>query len=197
MPPVAASISTSIDSFCSVRSRAESRPLGVGGGRRVGLAGDPGEAEGGEVDDGPDPLLGELRGPERPFGAEVERGVGQEDGGAPGNSQRVEHEVAGPCLGVPSMPPPATRRRRSPRPRAALRASEGRPASQDGSGLDGLDSTAAGGRSPRADSAGGGRAAAVARARTALRASSRARSRAWLALPGDRAGSRRATAWAR
>ena len=63
----------------------------------VGLAGDPGEAERGQVDDGPDPVLGELRGAERAFGPEVGRRVGQEHGRAPRDAQGVDHEVAGPA----------------------------------------------------------------------------------------------------
>ena len=95
---------------CSrVRSRIETAPERRGRPVGVRLAGDPGEAEGGQVDDGPDAVLGELGGAERPFGAEVGRGVGQEDPRPPGHADRVEDEIAGPALRVPS---PTIRRAR-------------------------------------------------------------------------------------
>ena len=163
------------------------RPAGAAGASRFGLAGHPGVAEGGQVDDGPDPFVGELRGAERPLGAEVGGGVGQEHGRAAGDAQRVEDEVAGPARrrrrrrspAPAPRPRPARGRRAPPRPRRA-----GRSRSPSSSSR----------RAPGPSGSVGAVAERLGQRRGAVdRASNRARSRACSArreigrgsLPGD------------
>ena len=100
MPPVAASISISIDSLRSLPTARRQAAGDRGRAAQVGLVGDPGEAERGQVDDGVDPFVGELGGPQRAFGTQVERRVGQDHGGSPRNVQRVDDQVAGPSVGA-------------------------------------------------------------------------------------------------
>ena len=186
-PPVAGSMATVIDSFASVRSRIETAPDGRGRAVGIGLAGDPGEAERGEVDDGPDPVLGELRGAERPLGAEVGRGVGQEDRGPPGDAQRVHHQIARPAAGRP--------RRRSggpgTRPRLGQESGRSPARPREPAGLQGL-------LDPRVDGARP-RSRPGPRPGRGSRSGRRAGPGAGRARPGAAIGegSRRAAAWAR
>ena len=93
--PAGGLVDLDLDRLVLERAAPGGEPAGRGGGLlEVRLGGHPGEAEGGHVHHGVDSLVGELGRPEGPLGAEVERGVGQDHRHAPGNSQRVDHEVA-------------------------------------------------------------------------------------------------------
>ena len=153
----------------------------------VGLAGDPGEAEGGEVNHGLDAVLGELRDAERPLGPEVGRGVGEQDRDPSGDAQRVHHQVAGPAGRAFADDLPGERfglGRQEPVDRPAGLA--------EAAGLQRLLGLPVPAPRPRSR-----RGQAEARAWVEVAASSRARSRACSARAAIGEGSRRAAAWAR
>ena len=86
---------------CATGGRVPTPPRCCGGSLGIGLAGYPGVAECRKVDDGVDPLLGELC-PEAVRWAEVGRGFGQEHGRAAGKAERVEDQITRPAGAVVS-----------------------------------------------------------------------------------------------
>ena len=92
---MAASISISIDSLRSWRPRADSPTDDAGGRPRSASFGTHAKPNAGRSTTAQTPSIGELGGPQRAVGTQVEGRVGQDHRRSARHVERVDHEVAG------------------------------------------------------------------------------------------------------